>query len=83
MQTPECELVKVVNTGGYTRYQHVTARGLLICMERLVSFYDGSLFLMLENSQDESEFSKRLQELHCIGTKVAEIFKRETQEVFA
>jgi endonuclease III len=83
MEASEHELVRVLNSGGYTRYQHVTARGLKVCMERLVSFYEGSLFLMLENSFDEDEFTKRLQELHGVGPKVAEIFMRETQEIFA
>jgi len=45
--------------------------------------YDGSLLLMLESSGDEDEFSKRLQKLHGIGPKVAQIFMRETQEAFA
>jgi endonuclease III len=79
----EYELVRVLNKGGYTRYQHVTARGLQTCMEQLIRMYEGSLLLMLDNSQDEDEFSKRLQELHGIGPKVAEIFMRETEEVFA
>jgi endonuclease III len=82
-QASDRELVRVLHRGGYTRYQHVTARGLQVCMERLVRLYEGSLFLMLENSLDEDEFSKRLQELHGVGPKVAEIFMRDTQEAFA
>jgi endonuclease III len=81
-EASERELVRVLSRGGYTRYQHVTARGLQTCMEQLIRMYEGSLHLMLENSQDEDEFSKRLQELHGIGPKVAEIFMRETEEVF-
>ena len=30
----ERELVRALHEGGYTRYQHVTARGLKECMER-------------------------------------------------
>lgn len=82
-QASEHELVALLHKGGYTRYQHVTARGLKLCMERLVNFYEGSLLLMLENSRNEDEFSKRLQELHGVGPKVAEIFMRETEEIFA
>lgn len=77
------ELVKILNKGGYTRYQHVTARGLHICMERLVRLYEGSLLFMLESSPNEEEFSQRLQELYGVGPKVAEIFMRSTEEVFA
>jgi endonuclease III len=79
----EHKLVSVLHKGGYTRYQHVTARGLRVCMEQLIRMYDGSLLLMLESSRDEDEFSKRIQKLHGIGPKVAQIFMRETQEAFA
>ena len=83
VEASDRKLVGALHAGGYTRYQHVTARGLKTCMERLIQLYDGSLFLMLESSIDEDEFSKRLQELHGVGPKVAEIFTRETQEIFA
>ena len=76
-------LVRVLHQGGYTRYQHVTAHALRVCMEQLVRDYDGSLLLMLDSSQDETEFSKRIQKLHGVGPKVAEIFTRETEEYFA
>lgn len=79
----ERQLVQALHAGGYTRYQHVTARGLKVCMERLIREYDGSLIWMLESSLDENEFSKRLQKLHGVGPKVAEIFTRETEEHFA
>jgi endonuclease III len=77
------KLVSVLHKGGYTRYQHVTAHGLRICMKRLINEYEGSLYLILENSLDEDEFFKRLQELYGVGPKIAEIFMRETEEYFA
>lgn len=83
VEASERQLVRVLHAGGYTRYQHVTARGLQVCMGRLIREYEGSLWLMLESSQDDDEFSKRLQKLHGVGPKVAEIFMRETEEVFA
>ena len=79
----ERKLVGILHRGGYTRYQHVTARGLRVCMDQLIRMYDGSLLLMLEDSRDENDFSKRLQKLYGIGPKVAQIFMRETQEEFA
>lgn len=82
-QASERKLVSVLRSGGYTRYQHTTARALKTCMDRLIREYDGSLLLMLESSLDEDEFSKRLQELHGVGPKVAAIFGRETEEHFA
>jgi endonuclease III len=77
------ELVRILHAGGYTRYQHVTAHGLRLCMEKLIRLYEGSLLLMLESSFDEDEFSKRLQQLHGVGPKVAEIVMRATEETFA
>lgn len=79
----EQQLVRLLQAGGYTRYQHVTAGGLKRCMDRLIREYDGSLWLILEDSQDEDEFMRRLQKLHGVGPKVAEIFAREVQEYFA
>lgn len=77
------QLTSVLHDGGYTRYEHVTANALQVCMERLIREYEGSLILMLESSFDEDEFSKRLQVLYGVGPKVAEIFMRETEEHFA
>jgi endonuclease III len=76
-------LVRLLHKGGYTRYQHVTARGLRVCMEQLIRDYEGSLYLMLEHSFDDNEFSKRLQKLYGVGPKIAEIFMREVEEIFA
>jgi len=83
VETSDYELVSALHEGGYTRYQHVTAHGLRVCMERLIREYEGSLYLMLESSLDEVEFSKRLQTLYGVGPKIAEIFTVETQEFFA
>jgi endonuclease III len=83
VEASEHQLVRVLHDGGYTRYQHVTAHGLAVCMDRLIREYEGSLLLMLDSSEDEEEFSKRLQKLHGVGPKVAEIFMHETEEAFA
>ncbi len=82
-EASEHELVRVLHDGGYTRYQHVTAQGLKICMDRLIREYEGSLLLAFESSETEEEFSKRIQKFHGVGPKVAEIFMRELEELFA
>ena len=82
-EASERQLVRLLHRGGYTRYQHVTARGLKVCMDRLIREFEGSLFYMLEVSPDEEAFTKQLQKLHGVGPKVAEIFSREVEEVFA
>lgn len=76
-------LVRLLDEGRYTRYDEVTARALQTCMQQLIGDYEGSLWLMLESSADEDEFSKRLQKLYGVGPKTAEIFMRETEEFFA
>lgn len=83
VEASDRRLVGVLHSGGYTRYQHVTAHGLRVCMQRLIDDYEGSIHLILESSADEDEFSKRLQMLYGVGPKIAEIFMRETEEIFA
>ncbi len=79
----EHALARLLHAGGYSRYEHVTAHGLKVCMDRLLREYEGSLVFMLDSSQDEKEFSRRLRSLHGVGAKVAEIFMTETEEYFA
>lgn len=84
VEANERQLVRILHSGGYTRYQHVTARSMQVCMDRLIREYEGSLFLMLESSLDEDEFVKRLRKLYGVGPKIAEIFVRDDiQEYFA
>ena len=83
LQMSGYELASLLHQGGYTRYQHVMTNALHTCMNQLVNRYEGSLYLMLENSENEDELSKRLQELYGVGPKTAEIFMRETEEYFA
>jgi len=80
---PHRKLVQLLDEGKYTRYDEVTARALRTCMQQLINDYDGSLTLMLESSETEDEFSMRLQKLYGVGPKTAEIFMRETEELFA
>lgn len=83
VQTSHRKLVNLLDEGGYARYDETTARALHTCMKQLIDNYDGSLVLMSENSENEDEFSKRIQELYGVGPKIAEIFMRETEEIFA
>ena len=83
LQMPDRTLTSLLHQGGYTRYEHVMTKALKTCMQQLVDFYEGSLNLMIQDSFDEDEFSKRLQKLYGVGPKTAEIFMRETEEFFA
>lgn len=81
--TPERKLAHILVEGKYTRYNHVMAMALHKMADQLIRMYDGSLMLMLNSSETEKEFSKRLQELYGVGPKTAEIIMRETTEFFA
>jgi endonuclease III len=83
LEMSDHQLTVLLHHGGYTRYQHVMTHALKTCMRQLVDHYDGSLYLMIEQSMDEEELSKRLQKLYGVGPKTAEIFMRETEEFFA
>lgn len=83
LDLPPRALVRLLDEGKYTRYDEVMTRALRQCMEQLIRDYDGSLMLMFESSETEDEFSKRLQKLYGVGPKTAEIFMRETEELFA
>jgi endonuclease III len=83
LDVPPRRLVRLLDEGKYTRYDETTARALRICMEQLIRDYEGSLMYMFESSPNEDEFSKRLQKLYGVGPKTAEIFMRETEELFA
>lgn len=83
LDMPRRKLVRLLDEGKYTRYDEVMSRALQTCMEQLIRDYEGSLVLMYESSENEDEFSKRLQKLYGVGPKTAEIFMRETEELFA
>lgn len=79
----ERTLSRLLVEGKYTRYNHVMSRALRIMSQQLIAMYDGSLMVMIASSETEDEFGKRLQELHGVGPKTAEIIIRETAEFFA
>lgn len=83
LEAGDAYLVQTLHEGKYTRYQHVMSHSLRTCMDQLIRYYDGSIFLMLESSETEAEFAKRLQELYGVGPKTAQIIMRETTEYFA
>ncbi|HEY8992936.1 MAG TPA: hypothetical protein VIM37_03765 [Candidatus Microsaccharimonas sp.] len=80
---PDRQLTMLLHSGGYTRYQHLMTHALKTAMQQLISMYEGSLFIMLEDSADEAQLAKRLQTIYGVGPKTAEIFVRETDEYFA
>lgn len=83
LQSSHRLLVRLLDEGKYARYDETTAKGLLICMDQLIRMYEGPLLVMVDSSKNEEDFSKNLQKLYGVGPKMAEIFLRETEELFA
>lgn len=69
-------LVRVLDEGGYVRYNFSTAAKLLGIMLDLKERY-GSLEELRRQSADAKELDKRLQEFKGIGPVTAQIFLRE------
>lgn len=75
------ELVRVLDEGGYVRYDFSTATKLLEIMEVLRERY-GSLETLYEQSADVKELERRLQEFKGIGAVTTQIFLRELRGVW-
>jgi endonuclease III len=75
------ELVRVLDEGGYVRYDFSTATKLLGIMEALQATY-GSLEELYEGAVDTEELKKRLQAFKGVGAVTAQIFLRELRGVW-
>ncbi len=77
------KLVKVLDDGGYVRYDFSTATKLLEIMKDLMERYSGSLNRIHEESIDEKEISERLKDLgKGIGDVMVNIFLRELRGIW-
>jgi hypothetical protein len=71
-------LVKILDEGGYTRYDFKTADKLLTVTRNLIKEYDGSLKLLHEKSTDSRDLERRLKNLgKGVGDNTVNIFLRE------
>jgi endonuclease III len=75
------QLVKVLDSGGYTRYDFSTATKLLEIMKTLKEKY-GNLERLHSESKDPSDLEKRLQEFKGIGPVGVNIFLRELRGIW-
>ncbi|MGC9445306.1 MAG: hypothetical protein ACP5E9_10345 [Candidatus Methanospirareceae archaeon] len=76
------ELVRILDEGGYVRYDFSTATKLLEIMQALKERY-GTLEELYEGAADTKELEKRLQSFKGIGTVTTQIFLRELRGVWA
>ena len=75
------ELVKVLDEGGYVRYDFSTATKLLDIAKTLKDKY-GALENLYSQSLDTKDLVRRLQEFKGIGAVTAQIFLRELRGVW-
>jgi hypothetical protein len=75
-------LVRILDEGGYTRYDFKTADKLLEVMQNLKDQYDGSLKLLHERASDSFDLEERLKNLgKGIGDTTVNIFLRELRSI--
>ena len=75
------ELVRILDEGGYVRYDFSTATKLLDIMGTLKEKY-GSLEYLYNQSTDTKDLARRLQEFKGIGAVTTQIFLRELRGVW-
>jgi endonuclease III len=75
------ELVKILDEGGYVRYDFSTATKLLEIIKTLKDRY-GSLENLYEQSSDTKDLERKLQEFKGIGAVTTQIFLRELRDVW-
>jgi len=75
------ELVRILDSGGYARYDFSTATKLINIISALRERY-GSLEELYDRSSDTEDLQNRLQEFKGIGPVTAQIFLREMRGVW-
>ena len=76
-------LVKILDDGGYARYDFSTATKLLEIMEDLKKYYDGDLNKLYQKARNEEELENLLKSLgKGIGDVTVNIFLRELRSVW-
>ncbi|MEM3737571.1 MAG: DNA polymerase ligase N-terminal domain-containing protein [Candidatus Bathyarchaeia archaeon] len=70
-------LVRVLDSGGYVRYDFSTATNLIEAANFLKKGYGGSLETLHEQARDSDDLEKRLREIRGLGPVALNIFLRE------
>lgn len=76
-------LVRILDEGGYTRYDFKTADKLLLVMQNLTEKYKGDLIRLHGEASDADDLEKRLKDLgKGIGDVTVSIFLRELRDLW-
>jgi hypothetical protein len=77
------DLVRILDEGGYARYDFKTADKLLLVMGNLEKDYEGSLNLLHRKALDSRDLEKRLKQLgKGVGDVTVSIFLRDLRSVW-
>ncbi|MDI6805255.1 MAG: hypothetical protein QMD20_01165 [Candidatus Bathyarchaeia archaeon] len=83
LQTGWDGLVRIMDEGGYTRYDFKTADKLLEVMQNLTQKYNGSLTLLYNQASNMQVLKNRLKDLgKGIGEVTVNIFLRELRNIW-
>lgn len=74
-------LVKVLDSGGYIRYDFSTASNLLEAVDKLLKTY-GSLEKLHAQAADSRDIENKLQQLKGVGPVAVNIFLRELRSIW-
>jgi len=76
-------IVKILDEGGYARYDFKTADKLLEVVKNLMEKYEGSLTVLQSEASDAHDLEKRLKDLgKGVGDVTVGIFLRELRQVW-
>jgi hypothetical protein len=76
-------IVKILDEGGYARYDFKTADKLLEVVKNLMEKYEGSLTVLHSEASDARDLEKRLKDLgKGVGDVTVGIFFRELRQVW-
>lgn len=75
-------LVRILDTGGYARYDFKTATKLLGIAEMLINRYGGDLNRLHEEAHDPHDLELKLMEFKGVGQVTVNIFLRELRGIW-
>lgn len=83
LETGWDSIVKILDEGGYARYDFKTADKLLEVVKNLMEEYNGSLTVLQSEASDSHDLEKRLKDLgKGVGDVTVGIFLRELRQVW-
>lgn len=77
------QLVKILDDGGYVRYDFSTATKLLEIMKKLKQDYSGKITNIHKKAKDSNDLEKRLIEFKGVGPITVNIFLRELRGIWS